>query len=506
MGGPGYAVDAALLAQTDGHGVDAHGKGLLQRDVGTREATVGIGRCPGYFLAVVHHFHREVFVLSVVAGSHALVHGLAVDEELERGARLAHGCHLVVFPRLEVYVAHPGLHVACLGLDGHEAAVHEVLHVADGVHGRHLAYDAALVVVEELHLVGHVQVMEYGVLVAFELATQVAVVGRLPGQVFNEVGYLLVPLVAPRGLCSPVLVEGALYLLHLLHGGVLGIALHPGVERGIYLETLGVQRVAVISVLLAPVLQVVGHGLAEVVGLAVVGILNAEVQVNLRLLQRVARCLRQMPVQPHVVQHYIPAGQRVLRVDARVIVGGSLQQSHQDGRLLGGQIARQRAEVGLRSGLDAKGVRAEVHRVGIHRQNLFLGEVPLQLVGSYPFLALHDEHLQPWYVAQQARAVLRAHPEQVLGQLLGDGRRTARIVVHQVVLQCRTECLVVDAVVLVEALVLRVHQSLPEHRGHLIVGHRHTVFREELAYHLAVGRIYLRGFCRVRVLHVGHRR
>ena len=91
-------VDAALLSQTDGYGVDTHGKGLLQGDVRTREVAVGIGGSPGNLLAVIHHLHREEFILAVVAGGDALIHGFGVDEELEGGARLSHGGDLVVLP------------------------------------------------------------------------------------------------------------------------------------------------------------------------------------------------------------------------------------------------------------------------------------------------------------------------------------------------------------------------------------------------------------------------
>ena len=76
-------LDAALLPQTDGYGVDTHGEGLLQRDVNTREMTVGIGWCPSHFLAMIHHLHSEVFILACVARGNALIHGLRIDEELE---------------------------------------------------------------------------------------------------------------------------------------------------------------------------------------------------------------------------------------------------------------------------------------------------------------------------------------------------------------------------------------------------------------------------------------
>ena len=154
MSGLHYMFDTNLLSQPCSHAVDTHGKGLLQRDVGTRETTVGIGGCPGDLLAMIHHLHREIFIRAGVARCDALVHRLGIDKELEGRTWLAHGCHLVVFPCLEVYIAYPSLDVTRLGLDGYKATMHEMFHITDGVHGRHLSHDSSLVVVEQFNLMG----------------------------------------------------------------------------------------------------------------------------------------------------------------------------------------------------------------------------------------------------------------------------------------------------------------------------------------------------------------
>ena len=85
-------------------------------------------------LDLVVHLHLDIFVAALVTGCQTLVHGLGIDEEFERGTRLAHGHHLVIFPRVEVDVAHPGLHVSCLRFHRNETAVHEPDHIADAVH------------------------------------------------------------------------------------------------------------------------------------------------------------------------------------------------------------------------------------------------------------------------------------------------------------------------------------------------------------------------------------
>ena len=353
---------------------------------------------------------------------------------------------------------------------------------------------------------GLVEVVVDGVLLVAELLLQVFVDGQLHGQVLDEAGYLHVALVLPGRCVAPVVVEAGLYHPHLLDGGLLGIALHAGVEGGVDFEAFGVEGVAVIVVLLAPVLQVVGHGLAEVVGLAVVGALYAVVELDVLPFQRFALLRRQVPVVQHVVEYDVAAAQRVLGIDARVVVGGGLQQSYEHGGLVGGELGRLDAEVGLGGRFDAEGIGAEVYGVGVHGQYLFFREVPLQLVGRYPLLALHDEHLQSGDVAQEPRGVLGTDAEQVLGQLLRDGGGATGVAVHDVVLQRCAEGLVVDAVVVVEPLVLGVDEGFPEGGAHLVVGDGHAVLAEELADDLAVGAEYLRGLGRVGVLHVAHRR
>ena len=84
---------------------------------------------------MVIHLHGEIRVATRVAGHDTLIDGLAIDEQLESRARLTLGSHLVVFPRLEVYVAYPGLDMTRLWFHSDKAAVHEVLHVSDAVHG-----------------------------------------------------------------------------------------------------------------------------------------------------------------------------------------------------------------------------------------------------------------------------------------------------------------------------------------------------------------------------------
>ena len=133
MSGLHNMFDTNLLSQPCCHAVDTHGKGLLQRDVGTRETTVGIGGCPGDLLAMIHHLHREVFIRAGIAGCDALIHCFRINKEFKGRTRLTHRSHLVILPCLEVYVAHPSFYVSSLRFYSHKTAMHEMLHIPDAV-------------------------------------------------------------------------------------------------------------------------------------------------------------------------------------------------------------------------------------------------------------------------------------------------------------------------------------------------------------------------------------
>ena len=127
--------NAHFLSQSDGYTVYALRKSGEQWHTVAREIAVCIGWSPTYhflFLTVVN-VHCEIFVATTVAGRNATVHGFGIYEKFESGTRLAHGRYLVVFPRLEIYVANPGFDVSALRLHCHKTRMHEFHHVANRV-------------------------------------------------------------------------------------------------------------------------------------------------------------------------------------------------------------------------------------------------------------------------------------------------------------------------------------------------------------------------------------
>ena len=380
--------------------------------------------------------------------------------------------------------------MSCLCLHRHKAAVHETYHIADGVHRGHFLLNLSTVIVEHLHLMRQVEVVVDRVLVAVELLRQLLIVRLTFGDVLDEVPDLLMPFVLPGVSTAPVRVEVALHLTHLLPRCLLGIFLHTGIDGGIDGQSVGIE---VIAIVLAPLLQVAGHCLTEIGGLSVIHILDAEVEFDLCLLKRVELCLGQVAVLSHQVEHDVTALQGVLGIDQRIIIGGGLQHAHQYCRLFCRQVLRCTTEVGLAGRLDAERVRAEIHGVGILRQDLLLGKEHLQFEGCYPLLALHDEHLDAGDIAQQSCRVFASGTEEVLRQLLGDGGGSSCVAVQDILLGYGHKGGKVDAVMTVEAFVLRIDQCLPEHGVHLFVIHRGTVLTEELANHHIVGTVDLRG-------------
>ena len=86
-----------------------------------------------------------------------------------------------------------------------------------------------------------------------------------------------------------------------------------------------------------------------------------------------------------------------------------------------------------------------------------------------------------------------AHAEHVLGQLLGDGRRTTGVAPHDGILDGTQDALEVDATVVVETLVFSVDERVPEYRGDIVVVDGTAVLVEKLAYEFAIAAKHLGG-------------
>ena len=167
----------------------------------------------------------------------------------------------------------------------------------------------------------------------------------------EESRYGLVPVVDPWVAVSPVSLEVCLYFPHLFAYGLLGIALHAGIECGVNLQTIGI-RVEFGR----HIPQFVEDSLPEIERLSVVGILDREAEFDGKVLQTVTLGACKMPVRIHIVDNGVATPQGILGVDFRIVGCSGLEQSDEHGGLFHRKVLGRGTEVGLCGSLNAVGV------------------------------------------------------------------------------------------------------------------------------------------------------
>ena len=290
---------------------------------------------------------------------------------------------------------------------------------------------------------------------------QFLVVSGLVCHVFDEVLDDTSVLVSPRSLSVPVLVELSLQVVHLLGHSLLCVALHPRVDGGIDFKPVLIE---VVFVVCEPFPEIVLDRLPEILRLSVECVLDVEVQfygLGLSFL-RLRQGYHVVPV--HVVDDDVAPLPAVVGVDHGVVHGRGLKESDEGGRLLDGEFFRFCVEVGLGCGLDSVCVAAEIHGVEIECEDFLLGVHILYLVCHIPFLGLHDEGLEHRHLTQESVGVLlEPHLEHVFRQLLCDGAGSTGVTLYDV-LDGTKNTLIVNSIVMVEALVLGADERLHDIR------------------------------------------
>ena len=212
--------------------------------------------------------------------------------------------------------------------------------------------------------------------------------------------------------------------LHLLLHSLLGIALHRGVDRGVDPEAVAVDviiRAVGLLILVAPAIErilvvllnsllVVPIGqelsacgtlgihhltqhLAEVGRLAIVVRDGFILERDRECRQRIAHLARDSSRSAHTVDHEVSARQSVLGVAHGRVARRGIHHADQHRRLLNVQLIGRLSEEGARCRLDTEGVRAVLHRIEVHRRDLLLGVVVLELEGRDPLLELRLNEL-----------------------------------------------------------------------------------------------------------------
>ena len=161
----------------------------------------------------------------------------------------------------------------------------------------------------------------------------------------------------------------------------------------------------------------------------------------------------------HVGQHLVGAGARRRQVDVRGVFGRRLEQAGEHGRLGEGQILDVLAEIEIRRRRDAERAAAHIGAVEIELQDLLLRQVRFEPQRQERFL---DLALDGALVGQ----------EQVLGELLGDGRAALDHRIGPDVLRHGAEqAEEIDAEMVEEAAVLGGQHRLDDMVRHLVDRH-----------------------------------
>ena len=201
--------------------------------------------------------------------------------------------------------------------------------------------------------------------------------------------------------------------------------------------------------------------LHEEVGVGILGPTRRGAGVQRTGQRRLQLLFRQPFVVGHFAQHPVSTPQRSSRITFRVVVGRSLGQGPQKGRLVRRQLIQRLAEIVIGRRGHAIGAIAQVDLVQIQFEDLLLGQRRFQTAGEDRFLELA---VQAGLTGQQ----------DVLGDLLGDGRAAlqtlARHDVEHVLEHGPADAGHVDAAVIEEVLILGRQEGVNDRLRHLVIG------------------------------------
>ena len=266
---------------------------------------------------------------------------------------------------------------------------------------------------------------------------------------------------------------------HAIGAGLLGSLLLLGLERRVHLEAAlgdGVGR----EVLEQEVTDVVGE-----VGIGALGVGElAGVERDFLGDRGVVLLLRDVAGLEHAREDEVAAVLAVLVVDEGVVVGGGVGDAHERRGLVEREVGGALVEVGDGRGLDAVGAVAVEDGVEVHVEDLFLRVRLLHLNGD---VGLAD-------LAAQGVLELLVREDRPADELLRDRGAAALLAAAKHLAHgCTGDALGVDAVVLVEALVLGVDGAPDDVVGDLVERHRATVLQVVGNDLVAVGVIDARG-------------
>ena len=234
--------------------------------------------------------------------------------------------------------------------------------------------------------------------------------------------------------------------------------------------------------------EVLEQQVAHIVGEVGVGALGvgelAGVERDLLGDRRVVLLLRDVARLEHAREDEVAAVLAVLVVREGVVVGGRVGDAHEGRRLVQGEVGGALVEVGDRGGFDAVGAVAVEDGVEVHVQDLVLGVRLLHLDGDVGLANLAAQRVLELLVGEDRPA----------HELLRDRGAAALLAAAEHLAHGGTgDALGVNAVVLVEALVLGVDGALDDVVGDLVERHGATVLQVVRHDLVAVGVVDARG-------------
>ena len=299
----------------------------------------------------------------------------------------------------------------------------------------------------------------------------------------------------PHGIGLLPIVKHFLKVGQVLVYRLFGIALHPGIERGVYPQPVPGKGIRA-SVRFADIFEVLGDDLAdvfaEILRDALRMGLHPEVGLERERTKRIQLLLGEHAVALHLPQDRVAPRQGIFRVADRIVQDRVLGHPHEGCRFLDGQFRRQFVEIGERGIFDPVRIVEKIVRIEIHRDDLVLGVAAFELRSDDPFLEFLDDALY---------LVLRSvFGKELFGQLLGERTGSAPTSQENDRAHRRAH---VDARMLAETLVLGRDQRIDQVGREFLELDRRTVFVfPDLPDGLPIGRDDLRGYARLGVFDV----
>ena len=198
-----------------------------------------------------------------------------------------------------------------------------------------------------------------------------------------------------------------------------------------------------------------------------------------------------LAVLAHAVDDVVAPLDRALAGAERIEQARRLRQRGEIGRFRDRQFVHRFVEIQQRRRGDAVGAESEIDLVQIQFEDLVLGVGTLDLEREQRFLDLARER---HFVGQ----------EEVLGDLLGDGRGALRTAARSHVLEIQQtgtrDAAEVEAAVLVEVLVLRRHEGVEDQLRHRLDRQIEPALARIFGEQRAIGRMHARHHRRLVIL------